>query len=55
MDRQWMSEGVQVFEEGEEEYCIEGMQLTEDQPTDGGDPDPPTLVRKSLMLTGVGR
>ena len=31
-DRQWFNEGVQVHEEGEEEYFVEGLQLCEDQP-----------------------
>lgn len=31
MARQWFAEGVQVFEEGEEEYFVEGVQFNEDQ------------------------
>lgn len=30
-DRQWFTEGVQVYEEDTEEYFIEGVQLNEDQ------------------------
>ncbi len=30
-DRQWYGEGMQVHEEGEEEYFVEGVQLVEDQ------------------------
>lgn len=35
-DRQWFVEGVQVYETGEEEYLVEGVQVTEDQPDAGG-------------------
>lgn len=31
MARQWFAEGVQLFEDGEEEFFLEGLQITEDQ------------------------
>lgn len=30
-DRQWFAGGVQVFETGEEEYFVNGIQLNENQ------------------------
>lgn len=55
MARQWFINGVQVYETGEEEYFVEGVQLTEDQasaPPAGG------RIMSSLThhggLAGVG-
>ena len=39
MARQWFTEGVQVFEDGEEEFFIEGAQINEDQAAAVGDVD----------------
>lgn len=30
-DRQWFAEGVQIYEEGTEEFFAEGVQVAEDQ------------------------
>lgn len=38
-DRQWFAQGVQVYETGEEEYFVQGLQVCEDQaaaPAGGG-------------------
>ena len=34
-DRQWFSQGVQIFETGEEEYFVGGVQVCEDQAASG--------------------
>lgn len=36
VDRQIFVEGVLLYETGEEEYFVEGVQITEDQPDEGG-------------------
>ncbi len=48
-ERQWFAEGVQVFETGEEEYFVEGVQLNEDQAA-----APPAGTTSFLPLLGVG-
>lgn len=35
-DRQWMAEGVQVFETGTEQWLAEGVSFVEDQAAAGG-------------------
>ena len=47
-DRQWLVEGVQIHETGEEEFVAEGVQLSEDQPAVAG------AVTHNLLLMGVG-
>lgn len=37
-DRQWLVEGVQIYETGEEEYFVEGLQLCENQADAGETP-----------------
>ncbi len=44
--RDWFIGGVQVFEESEEEYFVEGVQFQED-PVTAGEPS-------NLPLLGVG-
>ena len=48
-DRQWFSEGVQVYETGEEEYFVEGVQLNEDQ-ADVAPPAPTLLPAQQVMM-----
>ncbi len=47
-DRQWVAEGVQVYETGEEEWQAEGVQLAENQP------DAAAATSSNLLTLGVG-
>jgi hypothetical protein len=49
MARQWYVNGVQVSEDGTEEYYVAGVQVNEDQAA-----APPAGATSNLTLLGVG-
>jgi len=49
-DRQWFSQGVQVYETGEEEYFVAGVQVCEDQAAAPAGTIVPQMMQQGLYV-----